>query len=182
MLLRLHPARCELAAYECGTYTTVEHRIPPPRRLFPERRGPRELATIDHTFVTAPRGIDEDVDALFASKYVVEYGGRVGIVRVIAAERLSSIRIWRIGCKRTSRHLDAGARLDQDVSDAFADTERCAGYERDRAGQRRRRHHLRPRSRSSIIETFCCISASFFCSSLRSSSSCAAAYWSLSTA
>ena len=59
---RDHGSGCQLARVIVGTHTSIEHRIPAPKRLFPEWLAPREYTVFHHLLVAAPNIVDENVD------------------------------------------------------------------------------------------------------------------------
>ena len=57
-----HRASRELTRVVVRAHTRGEHGVPPPERLLPERLRPGEVAILDHTFVSAPNTVDENVN------------------------------------------------------------------------------------------------------------------------
>ena len=76
-------AACWLATNAART-PAGHHRLPAPRRLLPEWRRPRELAVLDHPFVSGPGVVHEDVELSVFGGDAFEQMADAGVVGVIA--------------------------------------------------------------------------------------------------
>src|SRR3954447_19315006 len=57
-----HGSGCQLARVVVGAHTSVKHRVPTPKRLFPKWLAPREHTVFHHPLVATPNVVDENVD------------------------------------------------------------------------------------------------------------------------
>src|SRR5690606_7763418 len=84
------------------TNTCLEHGIPSPERLLPERLRPREFAIHDHPVVAAPCGIYEDING---RRLRIDVGKQLFDLRILAVIASNQRDPWR--CDRVS-HCTAG--------------------------------------------------------------------------
>src|SRR5258708_5803076 len=66
-------------------HTCAEHRVPTPKRLFPERLAPGEYPVLDHPLVSAPHVVDENVDPARLLSNALEGSRHLSIHSVVAA-------------------------------------------------------------------------------------------------
>src|SRR5438552_16460732 len=106
----------------------AEHRIPPPERLFPERLRPRELAVLDHAFVTAPDVVHQNIDAASVVENAPEDSFYLIVQTVVAVDGrytwadLAQI-LFRPACFVLVRSVQR-----QLVGDSFANVTTGAGH------------------------------------------------------
>jgi hypothetical protein len=115
---------------ERGAHTGGDHGVPAPHRLLPERLGPREPTVGDHSFVSAPGDVHEDVEPAGFALDLLENVGDGLVVGVVARES------GRVGAEvrvadATAGRVDLHAGVGQSDRDAAPDTATGAGNQRD---------------------------------------------------
>ena len=125
-----HRARRVLARDIRCANARRDHRVPAPRRLFPERRHPREAAIFDHAFVAAPGNVHEHIEVTALVLNLLKHRRDRVIVGVIAGDpRDGGVEIG--ASDRTTSGIHLRARVSQAECDAASDAAACARDERD---------------------------------------------------